>query len=276
MKNFGFTNSNSYSPQNFKIILGLYNQQFRKFEANDSKDLILYLLQTMHEELNYNGDNNIPINFSPPNQWNRPETFIYFNYTYNMKNYSIISNLFYGTFENTTTCQECKRILYNFQKFEFISFGMSKYNKKKFSIYNGFEDNEKKQLLIGDNQFLCNYCGKLTDGVICCKIIEPPNKLLINIDYGKNKKYKPSKVEFEENIDITKYVNFDFGKAIQYRIIGVCTHLGYSGSLGHYIAYCKNRKTNQWFKFNDHIISKCTGREIYENSPYLLLYEKIN
>ena len=46
-------NENVFSPDDFKKTLGLYNPQFRKFEANDSKDLILYLLQTMHAELNY-------------------------------------------------------------------------------------------------------------------------------------------------------------------------------------------------------------------------------
>ena len=34
---------NSFSPDEFKRILGTYNLQFRRFEANDSKDLILYL-----------------------------------------------------------------------------------------------------------------------------------------------------------------------------------------------------------------------------------------
>ena len=51
---------NSYSPSNFKTILGKYNPQFSQPEANDSKDLILYLLQTFHEELNYFGDKVIP------------------------------------------------------------------------------------------------------------------------------------------------------------------------------------------------------------------------
>ena len=230
----------------------------------------------MHEELNYFGDVNLPPNISPPNQLNRYETFAYFNNTYNMRNFSIISSIFYGTYESTTTCKKCNRILYNYQKFEFISFGMSNYHKKKFNIYNGFADNEKNQLLYGDNQFICNYCRKKRDGIICCKIIQPPNKLLINIDYGKNKKYKPSKIEFQETIDIKKYVNFDFGTAIVYRIIGVCTHIGSSGMLGHYIAFCKNTKTNQWFEFNDHLFKKCKVEDIYENSPYLLLYEKIN
>ncbi len=40
--------NNDFSPDDFKSSLGLYNPQFRKFEANYSKNLILYLLITKY------------------------------------------------------------------------------------------------------------------------------------------------------------------------------------------------------------------------------------
>ena len=270
------TTPKAFSPDNFKKILGYYNSQFRRFEANDSKDLILYLLQTMHEELNYYGDVVLSRNMlRPPNQYNRVETFVYFNNTYNMRNFSIISTIFYGTYENITFCKECKNYLYNFQKFEFISFGLSDYHRKPFNIYQGFKDNQKEAELKGDNQFYCNQCRKLCNASLTCRIIQPPNKLLINLDYGKNKRYQPSRIDFEEIIDITEFINFNFGCRIKYRIIGVCTHLGISGSFGHYIAYCRHRENGQWYNFNDSSCTKCNKSEIYGGSPYLLLYEKI-
>ena len=264
----------SFSPKNFKNVLGKWNSQFQKFEANDSKDLILYLMQTIHEELNYFGGSS-SINFARPNLYDKVSTFMYFMNTYNALHFSIISNIFYGTYENTTLCHKCKKLLFNYQKFEFISFGMFDYNNKVFDIYNGFEDNSKPQLLTGENQFYCNTCKKLEDAEITSKIIQPPNKLIINIDYGKNKAFKPSQVKFDEIIDITNYVCFDFGAPIRYKIMGVCTHLGSSGSYGHYIAYCKHRETGQWYNFNDSSVRKCNQSEIYGGSPYLLLYEKI-
>ena len=270
-----FNNSKALSPGEFKTVLGTYNSQFRKFEANDSKDLILYLLQTMHEELNYFGENySLPYK-GTPNQFNEQNTFLYFMTSYNMRNFSIISSIFYGTYETITQCQKCKKNIYNFQKFEFISFGMFDYNRKVFNIYNGFEDNEKPQLLKGDNKFYCNHCKDLCEAILTCKIIQPPNKLLINIDYGKNKKFKPSKIEFDEEIDITKYINFNFNTKIRYRIICVCTHLGQSGSCGHYVAYCRHRLTGKWYEFNDSSCNECNAKEIYTGSPYLLLYERI-
>ena len=272
-KSFGSGNNTPVSPDNFQKVLGLYNPQFKNFEANDSKDLILYLLQTMHAELNYFGD--ASINLRPPNQYDRANTFQFFIFSYERTNFSIISKIFYGTYENMTKCRECQKDLYNYQKFEFISFGMFNYKGKIFNIYNGFEDNQKMSLLAGDNQFYCNNCKKLCDAELYSKIIFPPNKLLINIDYGKNKKFSPSSVTFGEEIDITKYVIFNFGVPIKYKLIGICTHFGSSGSYGHYVAYCKH-PSGRWFIFNDSFVNECSKNSIYGGSPYLLLYEKIN
>ena len=99
--------------------------------------------------------------------------------------------LFYGTYINSTTCRQCKNILHNFQKFEFKSFGMYYYNRKNFNILNGFQDNSKPSLFTGDNKFFCKICNRLQNSETTCKIFEPPNKLLINIDYGKNKIFQP-------------------------------------------------------------------------------------
>ena len=67
--------------------MNYYNLQFRKFKANDSKDLILYLLQTMHEELNYFGENHSLPYKGFPNQYNEFNTFTYFMTSYNIRNF---------------------------------------------------------------------------------------------------------------------------------------------------------------------------------------------
>ena len=264
------------SPENFQKTLGRFNPQFKNLEANDSKDLILYLLQVMHQELNYYSKN-VPFN-GYPNQYNRAQTYLAFLASYDITNYSIISDLFYGTYENVTKCAQCNLYIYNFQKFEFLSFGVSKYHGKEFNIMNGFDDYTKKDQLTGDNKYYCNNCKKLCDAEIQTLLIVPPKYLLINIDYGKNKKYMPSSVKFDEEIDITKYINLNYNKNIRYRIIGVCSHLGDSGISGHYIAFCKNTKNGKWYKFNDSFVSVCTNHSEIMNcgTPYLLLYEMIN
>ena len=270
-----YTNNNSFAPNEFKETLGKYNSQFRYYEANDSKDLILYLLQTFHEELNYFGDQPFPVNLLRPNQLNRADTFNYFNNTYNIQNFSIVSKLFYGTYENIIKCCNCNKMYFSYQKFEFISFSTYNYRNGIFNIYNGFQDNQAIQYLQGNNKYFCPSCQNLYDGETCCKIITPPSKLIINIDYGKNKINNVKQLIFDEMIDITSFINFNFGKKIIYQISGVCTHLGSSGPTGHYIAYCRNKQTGMWYNFNDSFVRLCDKNEIYRGSPYLLVYEQI-
>ena len=228
----------------------------------------------MHQELNY-WTNNQPFT-GYPNQYDRLNTFQAFMFSYDITNKSIISDLFYGTSENTTKCEVCKNIIYNFQKFEFLTFGVSKYDQKEFSLYNGFDDYIKIDKLTGDNQYYCNCCKKLCDAEIRSTILIPPDYLLINIDYGKNKIYMPSSINYDEEIDISKYVTLNIGKSNKYRIIGICSHLGDSGMYGHYVAFCKNKQDNKWYQFNDSFVSETNIESIkYGGTPYLLLYERI-
>ena len=272
-KNYNKSND-AVSPEIFQKTVGKYNPQFQNLEANDSKDLILYLLQVMHQELNYY-TKNIAFN-GYPNQFDRDKTFWAFFKSYDATNFSIISDLFYGTSENTTKCLSCEKFIYNFQKFEFLSFGVLKYQNKEFNLYNGFDDYIKIDRLAGDNQYYCNYCKKLCDADIYTKIFKPPKNLLINIDYGKNKKYMPKFIKYDDEIDITKYLNDYSGKPIRYKILGICSHFGDSGSYGHYIAFCRNKQNSKWYKFNDAMVSECGIEEIKRSgNPYLLLYEKI-
>jgi ubiquitin C-terminal hydrolase len=94
-----------------------------------------------------------------------------------MHNSSIISDLFFGTFEYKKQCKICKNTVLDFKKFKFLSFGISKQYEKVFNIYNGFEDNEKAQI----SSFPCDHCKKYCEFEKSLKIVEPPKELLINI-----------------------------------------------------------------------------------------------
>ena len=102
------------SPSDFRNAIGTLNPQFRDFDANDSKDLLLFLFQAMHEELNYYGDqklNHVPM----CDQKNQNEALEFFMKVNNELNLSIFSYLFYGIFKSETLCGVCHNKFYNFQ-----------------------------------------------------------------------------------------------------------------------------------------------------------------
>jgi ubiquitin C-terminal hydrolase len=140
---------------------------------------------------------------------------------------------------------------------------------------NGFENIESKQLLKGNNKYNCNICKKLVEAEIVCKIKNLPNYLILNIDYGKNKINNVKKLIFEHEIDLQEYLSYYCGQKTKYKLVAICTHLGSSGPGGHYITFCLNKENKKWYEFNDSNVNICEEKDIYNGSPYLLLYKMI-
>ena len=261
---FGIISSDSFSPTNFNKLIGRLNPQFKRYEANDAKDLIIYLLQEMHEELNYYGGKKLD-KIPKCNQLDEVDAFNFFYKVNSTMNFSIISYLFWGIVKQATICSACGRTLYNFQYFHYLSFPLYNYIER-FNIYNGLKDYTKKEILKGDNKFYCQICRGLREAEVKSVIYYLPQYLLINFDYGKDKKYKPASIDFGSSICITKeFLSFDIG-SVNYDLIAVSSHIGSSGSSGHYIAFCKDPQNN-WHKFNDSSHSLCTFEETYNYSP---------
>ena len=104
LKNLWETLSHSfYAPEYFKQVISEMNPLFKGIAANDPKDLVLFLLETIHKELNNPPNNNINNNIIPDNR-NLTEVLNNFFYFYTNKNSSIIFNEFYGFSNNSTEC----------------------------------------------------------------------------------------------------------------------------------------------------------------------------
>ena len=84
---------NSFSPIEFKNTLGFHNGQFITSNTNDSKELILYLLEALHKEMNYFGDRNIRLNCNT-NQYDIVEAYNHFTTTNNSNNCQKYINYF--------------------------------------------------------------------------------------------------------------------------------------------------------------------------------------
>ena len=149
---------------------------------------------------------------------------------------------------------------------------MPYFKDKYFNLYQGFKEFIKPENLKGDNQYYCQNCKGLKDAKVFSKIYFTPPYLIINIDYGKDKKYKPNKVNFPSVLNIVDFVD-EQCKEFTYELIAVSTHIGESGNSGHYISYCKH-PTGIWYKFNDSDVKEINFEELKDNSPYLLIYKR--
>ena len=299
-------NAVSYSPYDFKNIISEMNPLFQGIAANDSKDLILFVLQQLHEELKLRGEGDGAQSPTQEiaNQMDRNAVLEEFNNS--MKNnVSIISDLFFGMNEIVSDCLNCRQkgnpiVKYNFQIFNFIIFPLkevSNYKKTKLeilnnelnnnnantnddsvSIYDCFEQFVQPAIMNGDNMMFCNKCQQLSITSYTTKIYSSPKILILILNRGKGNEFKV-KINFEKIISIGKYVELNKEEELKYELYAVLTHLGTSDMSGHFIAFCYSIIDKIWYKFNDAFVDPVNDfqKEVHDfEEPYILFYRKMD
>ena len=270
------------------------NPLFQGIAANDAKDLVNFIIMTLHAELNNvkNQDinNNIVID-----QTNRQMMFNYFMNHFISNNQSIISDLFYSTNCSITECGNCHTQLYNYQIYFFIifpleevrkykinnmnmnSFNMINMNINEVDLFDCFNYDCKINSMDGENSIYCNYCKVTYTGFMRNFLVTGPEILILLLNRGKGIEFDV-KIYFWEDLDLSNYIEYNqFGS--KYKLIGVITHIGESSMSGHFIAYCKEPINGKWYKYNDAIVNEVKDfkSEVIDFAmPYLLFYQKVN
>ena len=282
-------NNSYYKPYKFKEKISRMNPLFQGAQANDSKDLVNFIVMQLHEELNIGKKLNISQQ-SP--QINEIEIYKNFCKNYYYENKSIISDLFYGVNGTVYECSGCQTRKYNFQIGFFFIFPLEEVRKFKIqqlqsqnelyiknmmmnnmidwiqgqnllnanniqlqninsvSIIDCFDYNQKMEYMTGDNAMYCNTCNRTENASYQNYIADLPEVLIIILNRGQGIQFKV-KCEFYEFLDIRNYVKYPTNSAYNYKLIGVVTHLGGNDSSGHFVAFCKSPIDDNWYNYND-------------------------
>jgi len=256
-----------YSPENFKNVISNMNPLFKGIAANDPKDLVLFLLEKIHNELNDPIKNDSDFN----------EVYNNFVNYYNNKNKSIISDEFYGFINNNTTCGYCNVKIHNVQIINILFFPLEEVKKFKnykhnnVSILDCFEYYEKMDIY---PSFHCNYCKRNCQAYSQTNIVHSPKTLIINLNRGKGLEFDVN-IIFEEYLNLRKYIYLK-DSPYYYELTGVICHFGSNDEGGHFIAYCKNSENCEWYKYNDQFVTKCNFDEVKKTKlPYVLFYSYV-
>ena len=269
-----------YAPHDFKTKISTMNSLFEGVQANDSKDLVNFIIMTLHEELNKAKNGKI-ISSGFQDQRNQMQMFNSFIQSFRATNQSIISDLFYA-------------VTYNYQTYFFLVFPLEEVRKFKFSnmnqfnnfnnmfsnnevnIYDCFNYDKKITYMTGNNAMYCNFCRNTSNSSMCTVLTTGPEILIIILNRGQGIQFKV-KINFVEYLNLSNYIQFP-NTGFNYELIGVITHLGEHGMGGHFIAYCKSPFTKTWFQYNDASVNPVKNFQndvINYAMPYLLFYQKV-
>ncbi len=103
--------ASSYSPREFKSQLQRFAPQFSGYQQHDSQELVAFLLDGLHEDLNrvlkkpyvenpdWEGGGELELVQLAKRSWEG----------YKKRNDSVIVDLFQGQYQSTLVCPECKK-----------------------------------------------------------------------------------------------------------------------------------------------------------------------
>ena len=283
----------SYAPYDFKKKISKMNPLFQGIAANDAKDLVNFIIMTLHEELNKAKTNIVTYDVMNIDQTNKLLMFNNFAKFFIIHNQSIISDLFYAINYTITECFLCHTKLYNYQIYFFIVFPLEEVRKFKYNniynfnfnfinnsnvvnIYDCFDYDKKMNLMSGANAIYCNFCKINCDASMTSYLCTGPEILILLLNRGKGIEFNV-KMTFDENLNLYNYIELK-ETGYNYQLIGVITHIGESSMSGHFIAYCKDPIDEKWYKYNDSIVTEVNNfyKEVIDFAmPYLLFYKKI-
>ena len=279
-----YNGKNYYTPTDFKNKISSMNSLFKGIAANDSKDLILFLYETMHSEINNPEYTNYKNQIIPDDQELQD-----FRNDYYPKNSSLFSKIFYFEQQSELKCMQCNQGKTSYNIHNIIIFPLEKvreYMVKKsandlFSVklIDCFEQFQDKEILGGNNQIYCNICNQMADASNGNKLFTSPEVMTIVLNRGKGIEFDVN-FEYPLRINIDKYILDKECKNNDYELIGVLSHIGPSGMSGHFIAICKSSVNKKWYVYNDAMVSTCHDPRFPENMingmPYVLFYQKID
>lgn len=264
------------SPKDFKVTIGKINDQFAGYSQQDSQELLLFLMDGLHEDLNkadnrkrHKEDNNDHLDDfkAAEHAWQKHKQL----------NESIIVALFQGQFKSTVQCLTCHKKSRTFEAFMYLSLPLA--STSKCTLQDCLRLFSKEEKLTDNNRFYCSHCRARRDSLKKIEIWKLPPVLLVHLKRfsydGRWKQKLQTSVDFPlENLDLSQYVIGPKNTLKKYNLFSVSNHYGGLDG-GHYTAYCKNAARQRWFKFDDHEVSDISVSSVKSSAAYILFYTSL-
>ncbi|KAF8659816.1 hypothetical protein AX16_001701 [Volvariella volvacea WC 439] len=142
--------TSSYSPREFKMQLQRFAPQFSGYQQHDSQELVAFLLDGLHEDLNrvlkkpyvekpdWEGGGDLELVQLAKKSWEG----------YMMRNDSVIVDLFQGQYQSTLVCPECEKVSITFDPFMYLTLPLPIHKKWSHQIYYVPWDRSKPHVLV--------------------------------------------------------------------------------------------------------------------------------
>ncbi len=274
-------------PTSFKKSIGNKSDLWEGYEQQDSQEFLCFLISSLEEEignknefipsLTFNNTNNNNVNYILHNIISQKSWF-----NYQLREYSLLKNMFDGLTRTKKTCSICKNNQYAYEPFITLPLSIPlKLNKTEYDINDCFDNFIEIERLTSDNKLTCELCGVKNKFYTETKLWKTPDILVIQLKRFINNNIVSEKinekVSYPIELNIENYFdNFsNYKNNSSYKLKGVNIHLslGKNINFGHYISFVKNKINNNWYIYNDeNPIREIEEKDLIHNNAYLLFY----
>ncbi|KAF7729033.1 CSN-associated deubiquitinating enzyme Ubp12 [Apophysomyces ossiformis] len=170
--------SSSTAPRDFKYTIGRFNPTFTGYQQHDSQELLAFLLDGLHEDLNRILKK--PYIELPDFDDMSDEEIAQRSWEYHKaRNDSVIVDLFQGQFKSRLVCNECSKVSVTFDPFMYLSLPLPIKKKSKTEVvYVPYDPSQKPMRMVvtldkdASIKHLRNEVAKMTD-------VKDPDTLLV-------------------------------------------------------------------------------------------------
>merc|ERR1719219_896033 len=239
LSEFNSARSSSYvSPASLKRQVERRAPQFSGYSQHDSQELLLFLLDGIHEDMNhcnrsahkYVELDKLPFLEQASESWRQ----------YTLRDFSPIVEMFVGQIVSTLTCLTCDEQSTVFESFWDLSVPLGS------SVESCLTKFTQEEIMDGQEKPMCDTCKKQRKMRKHYQIWRLPDILVLHLKRfrGEGTRYRAkdsSQVRLNEQINVEKYLHSKADKSVgaNYELYAVSNHSGSTGG-GHYTASCKN------------------------------------
>uniref|UniRef100_UPI000204532A UBIQUITIN CARBOXYL-TERMINAL HYDROLASE 4 n=1 Tax=Homo sapiens TaxID=9606 RepID=UPI000204532A len=280
------------APRMFKTQVGRFAPQFSGYQQQDSQELLAFLLDGLHEDLNrvkkkpyleLKDANGRPDAVVAKEAWEN----------HRLRNDSVIVDTFHGLFKSTLVCPECAKVSVTFDPFCYLTLPLP---LKKDRVMEGpmLQPQKKKKTTVAlrdcielfttmetlgeHDPWYCPNCKKHQQATKKFDLWSLPKILVVHLKRFSYNRYWRDKldtvVEFPiRGLNMSEFVCNLSARPYVYDLIAVSNHYGAMG-VGHYTAYAKNKLNGKWYYFDDSNVSLASEDQIVTKAAYVLFYQR--
>lgn len=263
---FPETNENIiYGNEKILSVLGCYNYTFNSINKRNIKDLVNFILEKLHEELNSKKITNLMYEITY-DQFNFKDSIDKQNIIFSNSNKSIISDLF-NIFEvkeyHCSFCEKTKYDLLQFNTFDLDIFSCSN-NIKSNNI--SLSDCLNYFLSPKDRDIFCPNCQRINKTNVISRIYNCPNVLIFLLRENIEEQSSLLKFKIEKKINLKGYIQ-DQNTSGDLELIGIISIFGTI-----YVSFCKSPIDNKWYIYKDEEVNLIEIDEVVINNNNLNVY----